>query len=503
MWIFAAKKANKPEEEPEEEDGGMGLMLPFWRAGSSSQDSSEDDTTKNENAEEDDSSSSRFFRFMGRRSSNSEDDKDDKKKEKKQLKKEEKKKKKEESFSAAFWEKYGKSEEDSKQNEEEKEEDQGGMLKSITRRFGSSAKKEEEKEEEPPPEEVIDMRPTFVQFKTSSPSVTRKIPKEGSKAMPIISTPSRSMPLKSSSPQQQKPQQQQKKQPVSSSKSVLAAASSSANKVTEPKRSKTLRIMQKMKGKSKNETATDDNEDGGSLSLFGQVQQRIFGDSSSNSTSSADNNQTKTSNTPGSVAQKFLYNVWESSSSKLMGPKQPKEEWVAVCPKTRITPGEIVPVEVNGLDLIVVASKDAQNIYCMVNSCPHLGTPLETGFLERRPMEVNENDTNNAPTGISGSLNGPTESDVAALLANDGCEDCIVCPLHKTAFALKSGQVRGEWCPYPPVLGKLMSTVKNSNSAAVFDVRIKGKNIEVRLNTPLLLDDQDDKKKKNKKDKKQ
>ena len=69
-------------------------------------------------------------------------------------------------------------------------------------------------------------------------------------------------------------------------------------------------------------------------------------------------------------------------------------------------------------------------------------------------------------------------------MANDGCEDCIVCPLHKTAFALDSGQVRGEWCPYPPVLGKVMGSVKRQETLAVFDVRTRGKNIEVRLNTP-------------------
>jgi len=150
--------------------------------------------------------------------------------------------------------------------------------------------------------------------------------------------------------------------------------------------------------------------------------------------------------------------------------------------------------------LIIVASKDAQNIYCMVNSCPHLGTPLEIGFLERRPIEPNRYDVKPARTATKNYNDKSTrtttvsssktkifgESDIAAMLANDGCEDCIVCPLHRTAFALESGEVRGEWCPYPPVIGKMMATVKNADSAAVFDVRTRGKNIEVRLNTPLV-----------------
>ena len=218
--------------------------------------------------------------------------------------------------------------------------------------------------------------------------------------------------------------------------------------------------------------------------MMGRVQQMF-----SSSDDKEDNkNVTKGSDsTSTSVALKFMSNLIESSRSSRASSK---EQWVPVCPKTRLSPGEIVPVEVAGLDLIVVASKDAQNIYCMVNSCPHLGTPLEIGFLERRPIEANRY-ADKKDSKINNPMAPPAalqESDIAAMLANDGCEDCIVCPLHKTAFALKSGEVRGEWCPYPPVLGKMMATVKNSNSAAVFDVRTRGKNIEVRLNTPLLED---------------
>ena len=92
-----------------------------------------------------------------------------------------------------------------------------------------------------------------------------------------------------------------------------------------------------------------------------------------------------------------------------------------------------------------------------------------------------------ADSSASSAVNGSTgfqENDIANLLAQDGCENCIVCPLHKTAFALESGEVRGEWCPYPPVLGKVMGTVKDRDTLPVFDVRTRGKNIEVRLNTP-------------------
>jgi nitrite reductase/ring-hydroxylating ferredoxin subunit len=166
----------------------------------------------------------------------------------------------------------------------------------------------------------------------------------------------------------------------------------------------------------------------------------------------------------------------------------PVEQWITVFPKTKIMPGQIVPATVAGLDLLVVASRDGRRLYCIVNSCSHLGTPLETGTLVRLPREPA---TGGAASSASSSALPPTsaspftEKDISNLLSQDGCEDCIVCPLHRTAFALESGDVRGEWCPYPPVLGSLMGTVRRPVGIATFDVRTRGKFVQVRINTPL------------------
>jgi nitrite reductase/ring-hydroxylating ferredoxin subunit len=162
-----------------------------------------------------------------------------------------------------------------------------------------------------------------------------------------------------------------------------------------------------------------------------------------------------------------------------------QEQWVPVFPKTRLSPGEIVPATIGGIDLLVIASKDGRKLYCIANSCSHLGTPLETGKIVRLPVEgpVDKVDSSRRPT--------LTETEVSAILQQDGLEDCIVCPLHRTAFALKSGEVRGEWCPYPPLVGKLVGTVKQPTGVATFDIRTKGKQIEVRINS--LLDERDEK----------
>lgn len=211
----------------------------------------------------------------------------------------------------------------------------------------------------------------------------------------------------------------------------------------------------------------DDDQADDSPSILGRVTS-FFG--SSNRTKDDDNTDTSqlsNSTNPLSVFQKVI----RFSSD---------EQWVPIFPKTRISPGEVVPATVAGVDLLVVASRDGRQLYCIANSCPHLGTPLETGRIVRLPVEPSATEPPRADP-----KKPWTELEVTTILQQDGCEDCIVCPLHRTAFALSSGQVRGEWCPYPPFLGKLMGTVQQPTSVAIFDIRYRGKNVEVRLNSPV------------------
>jgi nitrite reductase/ring-hydroxylating ferredoxin subunit len=124
-----------------------------------------------------------------------------------------------------------------------------------------------------------------------------------------------------------------------------------------------------------------------------------------------------------------------------------KEEWVPVLKADRIAAGDLVPVEVDGLAILVAADLDGK-VFAIANSCPHLGTPLENGRL-------GENST-------------------------------IVCPLHKSAFSLKTGSVVGDWCPYPPVLGPLvLGKLAPAQDVSTFPVRSKGKNIEVLIDRNL------------------
>ncbi|GKY99908.1 hypothetical protein MPSEU_000944400 [Mayamaea pseudoterrestris] len=256
--------------------------------------------------------------------------------------------------------------------------------------------------------------------------------------------------------------------------------------------------------------------------IFSKIQSAaggLFNNSSSSNSTTAINssNETTSGSNPFTSMQRYIASSTASLlASATNNAKNDKEEWVVVLPKTRLMPGVIVPVTVaGGLDLLVVASKDGRRLYAIENSCPHLGTPLETGQLVRLPVEETpmpssmkagsskslpsqkqqslDSSSSSFQSKLTGAFNGPwSETEVSKILQQDGCEDCIVCPLHRTAFALQSGAVRGEWCPYPPILGKLIGNVKAPTGVAVFDVRTRGKNVEIRINTPILMEDDDD-----------
>ncbi|KAG5178132.1 ferredoxin component [Tribonema minus] len=136
-----------------------------------------------------------------------------------------------------------------------------------------------------------------------------------------------------------------------------------------------------------------------------------------------------------------------SSSGMRMAAVPVKEEWVSVLKTSEIAPGELVPVETDGLQLLIAADLDG-SIYATANICPHLGTPLDQGSIN--------------------------------------AQGALVCPLHKSAFSLETGELVGDWCPFPPVLGPLvLGKLEPPKNLAVFPVRAKGASIEVLVNRNL------------------
>mmetsp|Transcript_15587 Transcript_15587/g.25825 ORF Transcript_15587/g.25825 Transcript_15587/m.25825 type:complete len:248 (-) Transcript_15587:673-1416(-) len=121
--------------------------------------------------------------------------------------------------------------------------------------------------------------------------------------------------------------------------------------------------------------------------------------------------------------------------------------WYTVLPGSSLAPGEKTNVfipfrsgEGAGLDVLIVRDFNGQ-VFASSNVCPHLGTPLHTGKVSQ-----------------------------------DGS---IICSQHRSAWDLKTGEVKGEWCPYPPVLGKVFAAVAPPAPLLTYQARESGSGIEI------------------------
>jgi nitrite reductase/ring-hydroxylating ferredoxin subunit len=78
-------------------------------------------------------------------------------------------------------------------------------------------------------------------------------------------------------------------------------------------------------------------------------------------------------------------------------------------------------------------------VYAIANQCPHLKLPMNKGKI------------------------------------TDGA---IVCPWHRSAFDLCTGEVK-DWTPFPPVVGKVMAMVSAEKTLPVFPTRVEDGSIWV------------------------
>eukprot|EP00741_Cyanophora_paradoxa_P005138 tig00000863_g4980.t1 len=122
-------------------------------------------------------------------------------------------------------------------------------------------------------------------------------------------------------------------------------------------------------------------------------------------------------------------------------------EWYQVLPSSALAPGEKTNVfvqfksgEATGLDVLIVRDFNG-SVYAVSNVCPHLGTPLNTGKVT--------------------------------------ADGAIVCSQHRSAWDLSTGEVKGEWCPFPPVLGKIFAAVSPSAPLLTYGCRETAAGIEV------------------------
>lgn len=86
------------------------------------------------------------------------------------------------------------------------------------------------------------------------------------------------------------------------------------------------------------------------------------------------------------------------------------------------------------------------NVHAVQSQCPHLKLPLAKGEIK------------------------------------DECT--LVCPFHKSAFDLKTGEVKC-WSPWPLAIGSLLGKLSKQKELRIYPTRIENDQIYVKLSLPV------------------
>ncbi len=114
--------------------------------------------------------------------------------------------------------------------------------------------------------------------------------------------------------------------------------------------------------------------------------------------------------------------------------------WIKVLPQDELPPNgrKVVKVEQRAILLL----HHDNEIYAVENSCPHLRLPMQKGKL-----------------------------------TEDGA---IICPFHRSAFDLRTGNIK-EWSTFPPGVGKVLGMIAKEKALPVFPTRVDEGSIWVGL----------------------
>jgi len=118
--------------------------------------------------------------------------------------------------------------------------------------------------------------------------------------------------------------------------------------------------------------------------------------------------------------------------------------WTKVIAADALQPGGREVVKVGEIKILVLNHEG--KFYAMADACPHLKLSMKKGKI--------------TPDGA------------------------IVCPWHRSAFDLCSGEVK-EWTPFPPIVGKVMGKLSPEKTLPTFPTRVEEGSIWVELeNSP-------------------
>ena len=114
--------------------------------------------------------------------------------------------------------------------------------------------------------------------------------------------------------------------------------------------------------------------------------------------------------------------------------------WTKVLPVAQLAPEQKKVVKVGNQSILLVNHQN--QFYAVANSCPHMKLPMQKGKLT--------------------------------------ADGAIICPWHRSAFDLCTGDVK-DWTPFPPGVGKLLGMISSQQKLAVFPTRVEEDNIWVEV----------------------
>ncbi len=115
-------------------------------------------------------------------------------------------------------------------------------------------------------------------------------------------------------------------------------------------------------------------------------------------------------------------------------------DWIKVLSVTELPEGTRQVVKVQAHSILLIHEKG--KIYAVLSACPHMRLPLKGGRVT--------------------------------------ADEAIICPFHRSAFDLNTGDVKA-WSPWPPAVGKVLGAVSRAKALRVFPVRIDEGSIWIGL----------------------
>ena len=104
--------------------------------------------------------------------------------------------------------------------------------------------------------------------------------------------------------------------------------------------------------------------------------------------------------------------------------------WVKAIVQSELEEGQMLVVELEGNNILLARHDGA--FYATASRCPHMGGHLLRGKLQ------------------------------------DGA---VVCPLHHSAFDLRTGDVM-DWAPWPPLVGRMLGAISREKALRTYPTRV-------------------------------